>query len=145
MYFLVMLSWVRQTNLERRPKNRSKLTDMVELKPWLAVNGLTVRHFALELDVPLKTAQDWVYRGVVPSTANQDKLTEYVHWHCAHYWVIAVPDGPFSEGVCQRCGHLRQFQNSSPEIRWSRTPPPGDTANTVSGKSVAWSHQLKSG
>ncbi len=65
---------------------------MVDLKPWLAVNGLTVRHFALELDVPLKTAQDWVYRGVVPSTANQDKLTENVQAHCAHQWIIAVHD-----------------------------------------------------
>ena len=117
---------------------------MADLKAWLCAQGLTVRDFAFDLDVSLKTAQSWVYRGVLPSRENQGKVTEYLHAHCAHYWVIAVPDGPFSEGVCQRCGHLRQFQNSSPEIRWSRTPPPGDTANTVSGKSVAWSHQLKS-
>lgn len=110
---------------------------MPELKPWLSVQGLTVRDFALGLDVPLKTAEEWVYRGVVPSTENQVKLTEYVHAHCAHHWVIAVPDGPFSEGVCQRCGHFRQFQNSAPEIRWSRTTPPGDSANSVPGKSAA--------
>ncbi len=91
---------------------------MLDLKPWLGVQGLTVRDFALGLDVPLKTAQDWVYRGVVPSTENQAKLTEYFHTHCAHYWVIAVPNGPISDGVCQRCGHQKGFQNSSIEYQW---------------------------
>ena len=110
---------------------------MVDLKPWLAVNGLTIRHFALELDVPLKTAQDWVYRGVVPSTANYDKLTEYVHAHCAHYWVIAVPDGPVSEGTCQRCGHVREFQNSAELSSWPVTKPGYTTDKAVEGKSAA--------
>ena len=109
---------------------------MVDLKPWLAVNGLTVRHFALELDVPLKTAQDWVYRGVVPSTTNQDKLTEYVHAHCAHHWVIAVPDGPFSEGVCQRCGQVREFKNSA-EYTPMLMKPRDTTGKAVEGKSAA--------
>ena len=85
---------------------------MVDLKSWLGVQGLTVRDFAFGLDVPLKTAEDWVYRGVVPSTDNQAKLADYVLAHCAHYWVIAVPDGPSSEGICQRCGHVREFKNS---------------------------------
>ena len=110
---------------------------MVDLKPWLAVNGLTVRHFALELDVPLKTAQDWVYRGVVPSTANQDKLTEYVHAHCAHHWVIAVPNGPTSEGECQRCGYVREFENSTERNIWPLTKPLDTTGKAVEGKSAA--------
>ena len=110
---------------------------MVDLKPWLAVNGLTVRDCALELDVPLKTAQDWVYRGVVPSTANQDKLTEYVHAHCAHHWVIAVPDGPFSEGVCQRCGHVREFKNSAELNTWPLTKIRDTTDKAVEGESAA--------
>ena len=109
---------------------------MVDLKPWLAVNGLTIRNFALELDVPLKTAQDWVYRGVVPSTANQSKLMEYVHAHCAHYWVIAVPNGPISEGKCQRCGHVREFNNSA-EYGGPLTKPLGTTDKAVEGKSAA--------
>ena len=109
---------------------------MLDLKPWLAVNGLTVRHFALELDVPLKTAQDWVYRGVVPSTANQDKLTEYLHAHCAHHWVIAVPNGPTSEGKCQRCGHVRGFNNSA-EYEAALWKPRGGTDRVVEGKSAA--------
>ena len=110
---------------------------MVELKPWLAVQGLTVRDFAIGLNVPLKTAQDWVYRGVVPSTENQGKLAEYVHAHCAHHWVIAVPNGPVSEGVCQRCGHVREFLNSSPENTWPGTKPRVGTDNGAQGKSAA--------
>ena len=109
---------------------------MVDLKPWLAVNGLTVRDCALELDVPLKTAQDWVYRGVVPSTTNQDKLTEYVHAHCTHHWVIAVPNGPTSEGECQRCGHVRKFENST-EYAAPLSKPRDTTDKAVEGKSAA--------
>ena len=110
---------------------------MLDLKPWLSVQVLTVREFARDLEVPLKTAQGWVYRGVVPSTENQGKLTEYVHSHCTHFWVIAVPNGPISEGVCQRCGHLREFQNSLPEIRWPITKPPSSTDKAVQGKPAA--------
>ena len=36
---------------------------MMELKSWLEDQGLTVAELAQELDVPLKTAQDWVYRA----------------------------------------------------------------------------------
>lgn len=103
---------------------------MVELKPWLSVQGLTVRNFALDLDVPLKTAQGWVYQGVLPSEENQSKVAAYVRTHCAHHWVIAVPNGPISEGVCQRCGHRKGFENSMHEIRWpsNKTPVPIDSA-----------------
>ena len=109
---------------------------MVDLKPWLAVQGLTVRDFAIGLNVPLKMAQDWVYRGVVPSTANRDKLTEYLHMHCAHHWVIAVPNGPFSEGECQRCGHVREFTNST-EYAAPLAKPRDSTDKAVQGKSAA--------
>jgi hypothetical protein len=109
---------------------------MLDLKPWLAVNGLTVRDFAVELGVPLKTAQGWVYQGVVPSSENEDKLTEYVHAHCTHYWVIAVPNGPISEGVCQRCGHVRQFNNSA-EYTPMPTKPRNATDKAVKGKLAA--------
>lgn len=30
---------------------------------------------------------------------------------CDHYWVIEPANGPFSQGVCQRCGGVRQFKN----------------------------------
>ena len=107
---------------------------MVDLKPWLSIQGLTVKDFALDLEVPLKTAQDWVYRGVVPSAANQCRLTEYIISHCAHHWIIATPNGPFSEGECQRCGHQREFQNSSPEYHWPATRDPSATDQAVQGK-----------
>ena len=97
---------------------------MMDLKTWFGGQSLTIREFALDLGVPLKTAQDWVYRGVVPSAENQEKLTEYVHAHCAHYWVIAVPNGPISEGVCQRCGLQKGFQNYSLEFQWPTTKAP---------------------
>ncbi len=119
----------------RRIQNRSKLPGMVDLKPWLGIQGLTVRDFALGLDVPLKTAEDWVYRGVVPSTGNQAKLADYVHAHCAHYWVIAVPNGPISEGVCQRCGHVREFKNSA-EYTLQITKPRNAADKVAEGKSA---------
>ena len=90
---------------------------MVDLKSWLAVNGFTVCDLAFELDVPLNTARDWVDRGVGPSTAHQEKLTEYLQTHCAHHWVIDVPSGPISEGTCQRCAQVREFNNSAEYTR----------------------------
>jgi hypothetical protein len=109
---------------------------MLDLRPWLGVQGLTVRDFAIGIDVPLKTAQDWVYRSVVPSTENQSKLTQYMYAHCAHHWVIAVPNGPISEGVCQRCGLVRQFNNSA-EYTPMLTKPRDTTDKAVEGKSAA--------
>ncbi len=90
----------------------------MDLKNWLLDQGLTVRELALGLDVPLKTAQDWVYRGVVPSQDNQDRLQEYVLATCAHHWVIERSTGPLSGGVCRRCGHHREFQNSIDTPPW---------------------------
>ena len=52
----------------------SKMPTMMDLKTWLEDQGLTVRELAQELDVLLKTAQDWVYRGKAPSPENQDRL-----------------------------------------------------------------------
>ena len=96
------------------------MSTMMDLKSWLRDHGLTVRELALELEVPHKTAQDWVYRGVAPSAVNRDRLTDYIFSHCAHHWVIAAPDGPTSEGVCQRCGEKREFANSAePTSIWN--------------------------
>ena len=67
---------------------------------------------------------------------NQAKLADYVHAHCAHYWVIAVPNGPISEGVCQLCGHVREFTNST-EYAGPLTKPLGTTDTAVEGKSAA--------
>lgn len=103
----------------------------MDLKTWLGEQKLTVRDFALDLEVPLKTAQDWVYRGVEPSPENQDRIAKFIMLHCAHHWVIAVPNGPISDGMCQRCGDHREFQNSAPENRWPANTPVGNGTGNV--------------
>jgi len=87
-----------------------------DLRSWLSQQELSVWEFALELGVPLKTAQDWVYRGTKPSPENQLKLDEYIV--CAHHWVIDTPSGPVSHGTCKVCGEAREFQNSA-EYDWN--------------------------
>ena len=82
----------------------------MNLRLRLQQQGLSVRQLAAELEVPLKTVQDWVYRGVVPSPANQAKLYEVVP--CPHHWIIEKPDGPVSTGRCRMCGEEREFSNS---------------------------------
>ncbi len=83
----------------------------MNLRLLLHQQGLSVRQLALELEVPLKTVQDWVYRGVVPSPANQKKLDQVVA--CTHHWIIETPEGPVSEGRCRICGEEREFANSA--------------------------------
>jgi len=31
---------------------------------------------------------------------------------CVHHWMLDPPNGPFSRGVCQKCGEERTFANS---------------------------------
>ena len=33
----------------------------------------------------------------------------------AHWWRVAIPDGPFAAGVCKKCGAERAFRTSSDE------------------------------
>ncbi len=82
----------------------------MNVKLLLQQQGLSVRQLAAELEVPFKTFQDWVYRGVVPSPANQAKLDEVVV--CTHHWIIETPHGPVSVGKCRMCGEEREFTNS---------------------------------
>ena len=107
---------------------------MVDLKTWLSEQELTVRDFSLELGVPIKTVQDWVYKGVEPSAENRDIVAGYIMSRCAHHWIIAVPNGPISDGVCRRCGDHKEFQNSISDYRW-----PANTAagNSAAGKAAA--------
>ena len=97
---------------------------MMDLKSWLGEQSLSVREFAEEIDVPLKTAQDWVYRGVAPSAENQDRLTGFIYSRCAHHWVIDAANGHTSRGVCKRCGQVREFENSTEASLW--IPPKRD-------------------
>ena len=89
---------------------------MVDLKSWLHEQGLSVRELAVQLDLPRKTVEDWVYRGAVPSPHNNERLIEFIGTECTHHWVIDRPNGPLSEGVCQRCGERREFKNSAEYI-----------------------------
>ena len=77
---------------------------MMELKFWLSEQGLTVRELAAQLGVPVKTVQDWVYRGV------QEKLAELMK--CTQHWVIEAANGHTSRGICQLCNEVREFENS---------------------------------
>ena len=89
---------------------------MLNLRFWLSEHGLSVRELAGNLGVPLTTVEDWVYRGAVPSPRNMTRLAEFIKEECTHHWVIDTPNGPLSEGVCQRCGEARGFRNSADTV-----------------------------
>lgn len=42
-----------------------------DLRGWLKQHGMTVAEFAIRLGKPLKTVEDWVYRGKMPSQRNR--------------------------------------------------------------------------
>jgi hypothetical protein len=90
----------------------------MDLKFWLTEQGLSVRELALQLEAPLKTVEDWVYRGAAPSAKNKERLVEFIGLACTHHWVIESANGPSSGGVCQRCGETREFKNSAEVIPW---------------------------
>jgi len=52
---------------------------------------------------------------VSPPDATEEQSEEKV---CKHHWEIEPPTGPFSQGVCQFCGEVREFNNSIPEQQW---------------------------
>lgn len=37
---------------------------------------------------------------------------------CRHHWVIETPNGALSRGHCKRCGHAREFRNSTEDLLW---------------------------
>jgi len=91
---------------------------MIDLNVWLGQQGLSVRELAAGLELPLKTVEDWVYRGVQPSPANSGRLEDFM---CTHHWVIDAADGHLSRGVCKLCQAVREFENSQLSAKWSRT------------------------
>ena len=62
---------------------------MIDVMLWLRQQGLSVRELAAELELPLKTVEDWVYRGMQPSPANQVRLEDFM---CTHHWVDRFGD-----------------------------------------------------
>ena len=91
---------------------------MTDLILWLRQQGLSVRELAAGLEVPLKTVEDWVYRGAMPSSANRIRLEDFM---CTHHWVIDTADGHLSRGVCKLCHAAREFENSQLSAKWQRT------------------------
>ena len=37
---------------------------------------------------------------------------------CRHHWVIQPATGPFSQGICQSCGAVRDFKNYVEGAAW---------------------------
>lgn len=37
---------------------------------------------------------------------------------CAHHWMLEAPNGPTSEGTCQKCGVTETFRNSFSMNPW---------------------------
>ena len=33
-------------------------------------------------------------------------------FQCRHHWIIEAAEGPLSQGVCQNCHEVKEFQNS---------------------------------
>ena len=91
---------------------------MIELTLWLRQEGLSVRELAAGLKLPLKTVEDWVYRGARPSSANRLRLEDFM---CTHHWVIEAANGHLSRGVCKLCQQVREFENSQLATNWGRT------------------------
>ena len=96
---------------------------MLNLRFWISEQGLSVRELASNLDVALPTVEDWVYRGTAPSQLNAELLNNFISANCTHHWVIAVANGPLSEGVCRRCGEERGFTNSVEATPWYPARP----------------------
>ena len=84
----------------------------MNLKHWLHEQRLSVRELARQLELPLPTVEGWVYGGTLPTVTNLETLNIFISATCAHHWLIDRPNGPLSEGVCQRCGERREFMNS---------------------------------
>jgi len=59
-----------------------------------------------------------------------------------HHWVIQPATGPVSQGVCQACGEVRDFQNHVESASWgatrlgnrSRGRPKDDVAGVATGR-----------
>jgi len=98
----------------------------MNLRLWLHEQRLSVRELADPLEVRPKTVEDWVYKRGGPSRGNADRLNDFIANNCAHHWVIEGPNGPMSDGVCQRCGERRQFTNSAEvaSMGWQTTQRP---------------------
>ncbi len=88
---------------------------MIDLMHWLRQQGLSVRELAAGLELPLRTVENWVYAGAMPSPTNRLRLEDFM---CTHHWVIEAANGHTSRGVCQLCNEVREFENSTHGSLW---------------------------
>ena len=49
------------------------------------------------------------------NTRHPKKTTE----DCVHHWIIDSPNGPVSEGRCEKCGARRHFFNALEGAAWN--------------------------
>ena len=52
---------------------------------------------------------------------------------CQHHWIIEPSAGPTSNGVCQRCGAEKEFQNTVEADTWARGANRGQPASNTEG------------
>ena len=49
---------------------------------------------------------------------------------CCHHWIIQPAVGPISEGICQKCGEVREFKNSIDyETEWANRKEAGRSSS----------------
>jgi hypothetical protein len=56
---------------------------------------------------------------------------------CCHHWIIQPALGPISEGMCQKCGEVREFKNSIDyETEWTSRKEVGRSSSEGSDNSL---------
>ena len=63
-------------------------------------------------------------------TTEQEQLES----DCKHHWVIDIPNGPTSEGMCKICGERSEFRNSTDSAGWDNKNPKSKGERQTSGK-----------
>lgn len=49
--------------------------------------------------------------------------------NCIHHWIIEIPNGPKSNGICKKCGETRVYINTFSEGVWTEKRSP--TTRTI--------------
>lgn len=55
---------------------------------------------------------------------------------CVHHFVLQMPNGPTSQGVCRNCGLTRVFHNSLPDDVDRVLRPDGTKPHRFKGRSI---------
>lgn len=62
---------------------------------------------------------------------------------CAHHWRIEPPAGPWSLGICNKCGEYDAFQNSIDVGGWAGNAPTNQASSKLINREVSKSEFLK--